>query len=116
MSNATQGQLLKNPGQRELITYPDLIEEHAWARHKKELKSPMARVETRTCTDCGAKLRTHRTFKGTLASIIMDPPNETSQHFIIKDPGRSILKAVDEDTYYENLIEQLNSGKTQNGR
>ena len=118
MTTATQGKLFSNTksGQTDLITYPDLIEQHDWVLHRKELKSPVARVQTRTCADCGARLRTHRTFKGTLSSIIIDPANEDSQYFVIQDPIRSVLKAVDENTYYEKLMKQLTEGKTKPGR
>ena len=100
----------------DIITYPDLIEKHAWILHRKELKSSVARVQTRTCADCGARLRTHRTFKGTLSSIIIDPANEDSQYFVIQDPIRSVLNAVDENTYYEKLMKQLTEGKTRSRR
>ena len=111
MTTATQGELFIDTDKKDLITYPDLIEEHVWALHQKKLKSPVARVETRTCTNCGARLRTHRTFKGTLSSIIIDLPNEDSQHFVVQDPIRSVLEAVDENTYYEKLMKQLTDGK-----
>ena len=96
----------------ETITYPDLIEGHSWVIHRKEFRSPLARVETRICTECGTRLRTHRTFKRALSSIIIDPPDGTSHYFVLKSAYGPVLETVDENTYYDRLMKQLNQGKT----
>ena len=95
----------------DFIIYPDLIQTHEWQMGARNLRTPQATVEKRTCRECGTSLETHRNPQGNLQSAIIRQANSPQRHYVApKGLNATTLKLVDQNAFYHDLMEKLSPG------